>query len=285
MVTPIDDSGNVDIPMLRKLVRYFMTARVDGLVPLGGSGEYTALSPMDRVRVVETVTAEVGGHVPIIAGVLSSGFKDAVINGLAMKNAGADAIMLLTPFYVNPSQQGLREYYSAFIKEVDIPVIIYDIPYRTGVTLAPETIKLIAEDNRQVIGVKACNTDLAHFNQMLVEVGDMINVLSGEEYHFFSHILLGAKGGIIASANAIPEYWVDLFRLIKSGDIETARVRHFEMLPFLNAIFSEVNPGPLKAVMRLFGFDVGQVLRPLMPPKPETLEKLKLTADHFKKRA
>lgn len=276
MVTPTDRNCKVDKSTTRRLVRHLIDAGVGGLVPLGGTGEYPALSPMDRVTMVETVVDQAAGKVPVIAGILSTGFKEAVSSGMDFKKAGADAVMLVTPYYIKPGQEGIREYYAEFISRVKLPVVIYDIPYRTGVYLEPGTInKIVDQSEKMVIGLKACNTDLAHFTRLMALVENKISVLSGEEYLFMSEVILGAKGGILASANAFPRPWVKMFEMISAGDIDGARRIHFGLVPLMDAIFSEVNPGPLKEAMPMVGFDVGHPLRPLSKPNKENLIRLK----------
>jgi len=191
------------------------------------------------------------------------------------KKAGADALMLVTPYYVRPAQEGIRKYYGEFIARVGAPVVIYDIPYRTGVTLDPWTIEKIVNDNEMIIGLKACNTDLAHFSRMMSLVGNKISVLSGEEYLFMSEVIMGAKGGILATANAFPKPWVKMFEKIEKGDIEGAKKIHFGLIPLMDAVFAEMNPGPLKEAMAMVGMNVGHALRPLMTPSPENMKRLR----------
>jgi 4-hydroxy-tetrahydrodipicolinate synthase len=252
-----------------------MKAKVEGLVPLGGTGEYPALSPMDRATMVETVADEAQGKLPVVAGVLNPGFREAVIAGMDFKKAGADALMLVTPYYIRPTQDGIRKYYAEFISKVKMPVVIYDIPYRTGVSLEPDTIAKIVDDNEMIIGIKACNTDLAHFARMMALVGKKISVLSGEDYLFMFEVIMGARGGILASANAFPRPWVKMFELISNGNISDAKRIHFGLLPFMDAVFAEVNPGPIKEAMAMIGFDVGPLLKPLLKPSRDNTEKLR----------
>ncbi len=280
MVTPTDGSGTVNKSMARRLVRHLIDAKVGGLVPVGGSGEFPALSAKERLTMVETVVDEAAGKVPVIAGILSTGFSEAVSSGIDFKKAGADAVMLVTPYYIRPGQEGIREYYAEFISRVKLPVLIYDIPYRTGVYLEPGTINKIADESDQmVIGLKACNTDLAHFTRMISLVGEKISVLSGEEYLFLSEVILGAKGGVLATANAFPRPWVKMFDMISTGDIDGARRIHFSLLPLMDAAFSEVNPGPLKEAMAMVGLDVGHPLRPLVIPSDENMTRLKAAVE------
>ena len=278
MVTPTDKADNVNKTVAKKLTGFLIESGVSGLVPLGGTGEFTALSPADRATMVETVVDEAAGRIPVVAGVLSPGFKEAVAAGLDFKKAGADGVLLITPFYIRPTQEGMTSYFSEWIARVDLPVIIYEIPYRTGVFLEPDTYRKIVDENELIIGMKACNTDMVHFCRTNLLVGEKISVLSGEEHLFTSHMVLGATGGLLATCNVFPTAWVRICDLCLAGDFVTARRLHADLVPFLDAVFAEGNPGPLKEAMQLIGFDVGQALRPLAKPRQSTIERLKATA-------
>jgi 4-hydroxy-tetrahydrodipicolinate synthase len=272
--TPTDDAGNVDVEATARLVDVLCAAGVNGLVPVGGTGEYAALSPADRRAMVEATVAAAAGRVPVVAGVLATGFKDAVQAAREFALAGAAGVMLLTPFYVHPTQEALREYFRAFAREVPVPVMLYEIPYRTGVAVAAETVARMAEDG-SIVGMKACNPDVNQFARMMGLVGDRISVLSGEEPLFATHVAMGARGGVLATANMIPKAWQEIFALAAAGDLRAALARQRLITPLLDAVFSETNPGPLKEAMAMVGLPVGHVLRPLQRPRPETMDRLR----------
>ena len=271
--TPTDKEGRVDAEALIRLVRYLLDGDIGGLVPVGGTGEFTALSPAQRRKAVEVTVAAVRGRVPVVPGILCPGFAEAVETGRAFAAAGADALMLVTPFYVTPTQGGIRDYFKAYRDKSDLPVLLYDIPSRTRVAVEAETIAQMADDG-SIIGMKACNTDVAHFNRVIHLAGDKIAVMSGEDLYFPTHIALGGCGGVLASATIIPRHWVEIFELLRSGHLPEALARHRRLLPLFDALFAEVNPGPLKEAMRLIGLDIGRVLLPLKPPMPATMAKL-----------
>lgn len=275
MVTPTDSEGKVNKLTARRLVNHLIDSGVDGLVPVAGTGEFMALSPMERVAMVETVVDETAGRVPVVPGVLNTGFKEAVITGKDFKKVGADAILLITPYYIYPTQEGIREYFNEFISKVKLPVIIYDVPSRTKVSLEPATINKMIEGNKMIIGIKACNTDLGHFSRMMLLVKDKISVLSGDDILFMPQIILGAKGGILATANLFQRPWIKMLEMISNGDIDGAKRIHFSLIPLMDALFAECNPGPLKEAMAMVGIDVGHALRPLSKPSPENMKRLK----------
>lgn len=283
MVTPTDENGNVDKPKTRRLVNYLIGAGCRGLLPLGGTGEYVALSPTDRVTFAETVVDETAGRVPVIAGVLSAGLKEALIAGSDFKKAGVDALMLITPYYARPSQEGIRRYFGDFVSRVNAPVIIYDNPFRTGVTLDPRTIEKIVDENDMIIGLKASNPDPAHFLKMMSLVGNKISILSGDEYLFIWQVIMGAQGATPAIVNLFPEPWVRMFERLQNRDILGAKEIYVNLIPIIEAVYAEPFPTLLKEAMQVVEIDVGHVLSPLAPPSTENMERLKRAINGFLK--
>ena len=271
--TPTTTAGAVDLPALRNLLAYLLDNGVSGLVPIGGTGEFTALSPAARLIVVKETVAIAGGRVPVMPGVLCPGFAEAAEAGASYRDAGADALMLITPFYAVPTQTGIREYFASYRARVDLPLLLYEIPTRTRVVVEPGTVRAIVDDG-SIIGMKACNPDINHFNHVAALVADRIALLSGEDTHFPAHMALGAKGGVLATAALAPRYWMEVYALAKAGQVAAAVDAQRRMLPLIDAIFAEPNPGPLKAALKLMGLQVGDVLSPLQPPDAASLARL-----------
>ena len=170
---------------------------------------------------VEATVEAAAGRVPVVAGILSTGFKEAVQAARDFTAAGADGLMLVTPYYVIPTQEAIREYFQAFAQAVTVPVMLYDIPTRTGVAVKAETIAQMAED-RSIIGMKACNPDFNQFARLIGLAGEKISVLSGEEPFFATHVAMGAHGGILATANLFPKAWQEMFALASAGNLKGA---------------------------------------------------------------
>ena len=191
--------------------------------------------------------------------------------------------MLIPPYFTKATQEGISEYFAEFIAKVKMPVVIYDVPYYTGIYLDPGTIKKIAEENKMIIGIKACNTNFSHFTKLVILVKDKISVLSGDEYLFIPEVILGAKGVIPASANVFPHHLVKIFEMTCAGDIDGAKRLYLRLVPVLEALFAETNPGPIKEAMAMVGFDVGHVLRPLKKPNKENLSRLREAVQAFQK--
>lgn len=273
IVTPMKDDGAIDYPRVTSLVRRQIDAGATGIVPIGGTGEYPSLSRSERAGIV-SACVEAAEGAPVMPGVLSTGFEDAVEAGTDFARAGATGLMLVTPYYSPGSQDGMRRYFAAYRQEVDLPLLAYQIPRRTNVALSADTYAEMAEDG-SIIGMKYSDYDLPQFIATVRKAGDRLAVLSGEEPLFATHVALGATGGVLASATLYPEAWLEIFRIATGGDLKRALKCQEKLEPMLSAIYSETNPGPLKYFMGLAGEDVGGVRLPLMSPEPKTAELLR----------
>lgn len=267
--TPFKVDGTPDFDALGKLIERNLEAGVSGLIPMGGTGEYTAMSPQTRLAVVKHTVDVANRAVPVIPGVLSPGFAEAAEAGRAFRAAGVEAIMLVTPFYVVPSQAGVIEYFRAYRATVDVPLIYYDIPARTRLISEPETLETLAEDGT-IIGVKVCNTDAYYFNRLADRLQGKVALMSGDDMLYAIHVMHGATGGVLASAPLLPAYWVKLHQALASGNFAEGIAMHRKLLPVFEALFNEVNPGPLKAALAQLGYPVGEASLPLLSPGKET---------------
>jgi len=272
--TPVNSEGRFDRAALRSLINYLFDGGMSGMVALGGTGEYLALLPEERIEVVEATVEFTQRRGPVIAGVLAPGFREAVRAGKDFMKAGADALMLVTPFYVASPQAAIREYYKAYAEEVGAPVLLYEIPYKTMVAMRPETVAEISDDG-SIIGMKACNLDVNQYAQLIEQVGNKIAVLSGEDHLMPLHLGLGAPGAIHATANLFPRVWAEVYAMAAGGDLRAAMKELHALRPMMNAVFAEGNPGPLKEALAMIGMPVGPALRPLGPPSAETRERLR----------
>lgn len=265
ITTPIDKKGAIDTKATKAQVDYVIAGGASGLIPIGGTGEYAALLPSERVQMVEATVAAARGRVPVIAGVLSPGLRESIEAGRSFLKAGAAGVMLIAPYYITPTQEGIRDYFKAYADAIGQPTMLYEIPYRTGVSLKPETIAAIADDG-SIVGMKSSNPDMTAFTRTLALAGDKISIASGEEGLFPAAIAMGAVGGVLATADILPRTWLEIFNLARTGNLKSALARHATLTPFLTAVFSECNPGPLKAAQGIAGMPVGPVLSPLKAP-------------------
>lgn len=275
LVTPTLQGGEaLNTKVLKQLTEYVLANNADGVCVLGGTGEYCALSNIIRIAAIEVVVNNVNGRVPVIVGLIESGIGQTLAMLKQSKALGASAAMVITPYYVSTTQQGILDYYCRLSDAVDIPIVIYNIPYRTGANIEPETVAIIAE-RCNVIGIKECSPNMVQVQNLVKLVGDKISVLSGEDLLIVLEMVLGIKGGILASATLIPDKWSEIYKTAKNGNVTRAIEQHAILSPLLNALFAECNPGPLKAALTMKGFDVGCVMSPLTEIKEENRVALK----------
>nr|WP_321979760.1 4-hydroxy-tetrahydrodipicolinate synthase [uncultured Cohaesibacter sp.] len=272
IVTPFNEDKSVNIEGLKALVKRQISAGATGIVPIGGTGEYPALSRQERADIV-AACVEAADGAPVMPGVLSTGYHDSLDAGRDFKAAGASGLMLVTPYYAVGSQDGMRRYFNNYREAIDLPLLAYEIPRRTGAALDPATYSALADDGA-IIGMKYSNYDMPQFLAAIREAGDKLAVLSGEEPLFATHIAQGAVGGVLASASIYPEYWLEIFKLASQGDLKAALAMQYKIDPVLSAIYAETNPGPLKKYMGMAGMDMGGVRLPLSEPSDVTLARL-----------
>ena len=272
--TPVGADDTIDVEAARALLRHLLPQGVAGIVPVGGTGEYGALPRAERVRMTALCVEEADGRVPVIPGVLDAGFHDALDAGKAFAGAGAGAVMLVTPYYTTPTQRGIRDYFMRYADASPVPVLIYEIPYRTRIAIAPEVLHELSR-HPNIIGMKACNTDMYHFLKVVAGVDDSFAVLSGEDTLFPVQMAAGARGGIIVTASMLPRTWRALYDLSAAGRTAEAMQKHRTLIPLLDLAFAETNPGPLKSVLDLVGAAAPRVLAPLVAPAPELQQRLR----------
>lgn len=266
--TPVRADDSVDEGAVKALFAWLLAQGVDGAVPLGGTGEYGALSRKERVRMAAlSVEALAGKKKPVIAGVLDTGFHDALQAGQDFAAAGVDGLLVLTPYYTNPTQIGIRDYFLRYADKSPVPILIYEIPYRTRIAINPAILHELSRHER-IIGMKACNTDMYHFLQVVAGVDKNFTVLSGEDSLFPLHLAAGARGGIIVTANLLPKAWRAIYDAAMAGRTAEALALHRRLIPLMNMAFAETNPGPMKSVMDLIGVRAPIMLAPLVPPAP-----------------
>lgn len=266
--TPVHADDTINEAAARDLLNYLLEKGINGLVPLGGTGEYGSLSREARVHMARICVETVDGRVPVIPGVLDPGFHDAMQAGQAFADVGVDALMVVTPYYTNPTQAGVRDYFLRYADASPVPILIYEIPYRTRVSIAPEVLHELSRHER-IIGMKACNTDMYHFLKTVAGVSDTFAVLSGEDSLFPLHLAAGAKGGVVVSASVLPRTWRRIYELAIAGKTAEALDMHGQLIPLMDMLFAETNPGPMKSVMDLVGVDAQRVLAPLVAPSPD----------------
>lgn len=261
--TAVDADGKVLKSAMQAVVRYMLDGGASGLVPLGGTGEFTALSPEARVACVEACVEEAKGA-PVYAGVLAPGLGEALPTARAFKAAGADGIMLIVPYYARSTQGTVIDYFRKVRDTVDLPIMLYDNPARSHFTLDPDTIAALAADGT-INSMKASSTDLYHFDQIMRRVGPEFSPLSGFDTIYTQQLSMGAVGGVLTSAVVLPRAWVKVQELAEAGDFAAALAAQRTLIPLMDALFAEENPGPTREALRQMGMETGHSLLPIAP--------------------
>lgn len=275
LITPFTQDGELDEDGLRVLLRRQVEAGINGVAVVAGSGEYVNLSEVERSTVLEISVAEVAGRIPVIAGILETNTRDAQKWAIEASQLGADALLLLTPFYNKPSSKGIVSHFQEVSNAADVPIIVYNNPGRTGIGLSPDDYELLAKIPN-LVGVKECNRDLGTFSQSIEVVGSKWQILSGEDDLLYPSLVLGADGGILTSSNVMPAKWVEMYQAFIKGDHEKAKAIHFEILPFFRAIYSYNHPALIKKSLTILDMPAGSTRLPLVDPTVEEIETLKV---------
>jgi 4-hydroxy-tetrahydrodipicolinate synthase len=278
LVTPFLGDGRIDEEGLRRLVNHLIEEeKVDGLVPCGTTGESPTLSHKEHGRVIEIVVEETRGRVPVIAGTGSNSTREAIEMTRHAEEVGADATLQVCPYYNKPTHQGLLAHFRAVAEATRLPIILYNIPGRTGRNIEPETIiELSHVDN--IVGVKDACGDLTQTMRVIEATRHRekpFYVLSGEDALTFSLMCLGGHGVICAVGNVIGREYTEMVHLLLKGEVDQAREIHYRTLPLVRALFIETNPVPVKEAMNMMGLPAGPLRLPLTPLKPENRELLR----------
>lgn len=251
LITPFKDDG-IDEAAFRKLVNWQIDQGTDGLIPVGTTGESPTLSHDEHKRVVELCVEETNGRVPVIAGAGSNSTAEAVDFTRHAKEAGADAVLHVTPYYNKPTQEGMYRHFTAIAEAVDIPIIIYNIPPRSVVDMTIDTMKRLSE-HPNVVGVKDATADLVRPLKTRLEIGPDFCQLSGEDATIMPYLAQGGHGCISVTCNVAPGPLSQLHKAWQAGDLDTARSINDRLLPLHDALFCETSPGPVKYAASLLG--------------------------------
>jgi 4-hydroxy-tetrahydrodipicolinate synthase len=251
IVTPFRD-GKVDEEALRRLIEEQIACGTDGIAPCGTTGESTTLSHEEHDRVIEITVEAVNKRVPVIAGTGSNSTAEAIRLTKHAWKAGADAALIVCPYYNRPTQEGLYLHYRAIAEEVPIPVIIYNIPGRTGTNMLTETLARLAEIPN-IVGVKEASGSLKQMSDVIRLCGPDFSVLSGDDIFTLGLLAIGGKGVISVVSNVVPGDMSAMVDAFQAGDLAKARALHHRMSPLIDALFIETNPIPVKAALAMMG--------------------------------
>ena len=274
LVTPFTN-GRIDEERFREFIEWQIAEGINGLVPCGTTGESATLSHAEHEDVIRICIDQVKGRVPVIAGAGSNNTQEAVRLAAFAKNAGADAILLITPYYNKPTQEGLVAHFKAIAAEVSIPTIVYNVPGRTSVNVAPATMARLYKEIPEVIGIKEATGDLCQVSDMIELCGEGFTLLSGDDFTIAPSMAIGGKGVISVISNVAPRKVSALCAAMKAGNTAEGKKLHYELAPLCRACFLETNPGPVKTALALMGKMDLQLRLPLVELLPNNLDRLK----------
>jgi len=267
LVTPFTRNGGLDEAGVSRLARRQIDAGIHFLVPCGTTGESPTLSEDERIRVVELVVAEAKGRVPVLAGAGGYDTREVIHSAQRMQAAGANGILSVTPYYNKPTREGLFQHYKAIAEAVPLPIVVYNVPGRTGVNVDPQTlIRLAAIPN--IVAVKEASGNMTQMCEVCNAVPDRFLVLSGDDALTLPLMAIGGRGIISVASNAIPAEMAKMVERAEAGDFAGARELHRKLLPFMQVNFIESNPVPIKSAMASMGL-LEEIYRlPMVPPEP-----------------
>jgi 4-hydroxy-tetrahydrodipicolinate synthase len=273
LVTPFKKDGTLDEPAVRRLARRQIDAGVHFLSPCGTTGEAPTLTTDEKVRIVELVVQEAAGTVPVLAGAGGYDTREVIDVMRRMESAGADGFLSVTPYYNKPTPEGLFRHYEALSDSTSLPIVVYNVPGRTGVNVDPATLVRLA-GLRNVVAVKEASGNVSQMAEICASVPDDFVVVSGDDGLTLPLMAIGGHGVISVASNEAPAEMAQMVELAEKGDFHGARRLHARLYPLMTVNFIEANPGPVKAAMAAMGL-LEEVYRlPMVPPRPASREQI-----------
>ncbi len=274
LVTPMNDDFSVNYEKLKELVHFHIDNKTDAIIACGTTGESSTLTDEEHINVIKEVVNEANGKIPVIAGTGSNDTKHAIALSKQAQTLKADGILVVTPYYNKTSQEGLKQHYEAIANSVDIPLIIYDIPSRTGCKIEIETFKKLSK-HKNIVGVKAACGVISNIAKIAANCDENFTILSGNDDQIVPIMSLGGVGVISVIANILPEQTHNICQLFLDGNVKESLKLQLKFLDLINTLFIDVNPIPIKETMNLMGFNVGPVRLPLFKLNEKKLDDLK----------
>lgn len=265
IVTPFKSNSDVDFEAYGRLIEWHIEQGTDGIVPCGCTGEAATLSHDEQEGIIKFCIEKVAGRVPVVAGTGSNSTREALSLTKYAKEIGADGALLITPYYNKPTPAGQIAHYTTIAEQADIPVVLYNVPSRTGTNMLPETVAELAKCPN-IVAIKEASGSVDQVSQILSQCG--ITVLSGDDSLTLPMMSVGATGVVSVAANVAPAKVARLCRAFSEGNLQEARQIHFELLPLFKALFFETNPIPVKAALAAMGLIENHLRLPLTPMQP-----------------
>ena len=273
IVTPFNEQG-VDFNKLKELLEWHIESGTDAIVICGTTGEASTMSGQERKEAIKFTVDVINKRIPVIAGTGSNNTKSAIDMSRWAESIGVDALLIITPYYNKTTQQGCIAHFKAIAEAVSVPIIIYNVPSRTGLNIAPVTLCELSKISN-IAAVKEASGNISQIAEIAHLCGDRLDIYSGNDDQIVPLMSLGAKGVISVLANVVPKETHELCQAFSEGDLNKALKLQLDMLPLINALFIETNPIPVKEAMNLMGMNVGNLRLPLVNMSPKNLEILK----------
>jgi 4-hydroxy-tetrahydrodipicolinate synthase len=280
LVTPFENNGNVNYGKLKELVSFHLEKGTDALLPCGTTGESPTTDSQEKIKIFETVVKAAGDKIPVIAGTGSYNTQKSIELTLKAKNIGAQAALIITPYYNKPTQEGLYRHFSTIAEKTDFPLVIYNVPGRTSVNILPETVERLAGDDR-IVAVKEASGNLPQISELYSRVGNLLNILSGDDALTLPILSVGGKGVISVSANIVPDQINGMIDAYIQGNTKKSLELHHKLENLNKILFIETNPIPIKTAMNLMGFEVGGFRLPLCEMNEGNRIKLRAVLEQY----
>lgn len=281
IVTPMTETGEVNYPKLEEILEYQIANNTDSIIICGTTGEASTLTHEEHLEVIRFTIEKVAGRIPVIAGTGSNCTDTAVYLSTEAEKYGADALLLVTPYYNKATQKGLIAHFTKIANSVKIPVILYNIQSRTGVNITPETLAYLAKNVENIVGVKEASGNISQIAKVAQLAGDSLDIYSGNDDQIVPILSLGGKGVISVLSNIAPRETHDIVAKYLAGDVKGSLELQLRALPLVDQLFCEVNPIPVKTAMNMLGWEVGPLRMPLSPMEEEHKARLKAEMDAF----
>ena len=280
LVTPMHPDGSVNFEKMRELIEFQLKNDTDALIICGTTGEATTISDEEQIECVRFAKEVAAGRVPVIAGAGSNDTAHCIELAVACEKAGADAVLLVTPYYNKATQKGLILHYTAIAESISIPIILYNVPGRTGCNLAPKTVLELSKV-KNIVAVKEASGNLSQVAEIAALIGPDFDIYSGNDDQILPILSLGGKGVISVLSNVAPKQTHDMVMHYLNGDTKAATKLQLAAIELISALFCEVNPIPVKTALNLMGFEVGACKLPLCEMEPKNLETLKTALKNY----
>ncbi len=275
IVTPMNADGSVNYEKLAELIEFQIANGTDSIIICGTTGEAATLTEDEHKKVIRFCVEQVNHRIPVIAGTGSNCTATAIELSREAEEAGADGLLTVTPYYNKATQKGLMEYFGAVAESVKIPIIMYNVPSRTGCNILPATAAAIFDRYDNIVGIKEASGNISQVAELASLTGGKLDIYSGNDDQVVPILSLGGKGVISVLSNVAPRQTHDMVASYLEGDVEKACRIQLEAIELIKALFCEVNPIPVKHALNLMGFEAGPLRGPLTPMEPANLEKLK----------